>query len=295
MKIIPTPASIVEKDAKLALSAIADLRIADGSDRRIVKIATTLKREIEELTGAPIRLLTSSCGCTDDCISISHGDAGEGYTLSVLENGIEIKGQGAQGAFYGVQTLRQIIHEYGDTIPCCTIEDAPDFTERGLYHDVTRGRVPTLKQLCHITDMLAYYKINHLQLYIEDAYEFVEYEGVMSAKDVLTAEEIIALDDYCYENFIELVPSIATFGHLYNLLQSEKYRHLCELADYTPSQVYWLEKMAHHTIDVSNPESIELIKSLIDQFIPLCRSNRFNICCDETFDLCRGRNAGKDA
>lgn len=166
MKIIPTPASIVEKNAKLALSAIADLRIADGSDRRIVKIATTLKREIEELTGASIRLLTSSCGCTDGCISISHGDAGEGYTLSVLENGIEIKGQGAQGAYYGVQTLRQIIHEYGDTIPCCTIEDAPDFKERGLYHDVTRGRVPTLKQLCHITDMLAYYKINHLQLYI---------------------------------------------------------------------------------------------------------------------------------
>ncbi len=57
MKIIPTPASIVEKNAKLALSAIADLRIADGSDRRIVKIATTLKREIEELTGTSIRLL----------------------------------------------------------------------------------------------------------------------------------------------------------------------------------------------------------------------------------------------
>ena len=109
MKIIPTPASIVEKNAKLALSAIADLRIADGSDRRIVKIATTLKREIEELTGASIRLLTSSCGCTDGCISISHGDAGEGYTLSVLENGIEIKGQGAQGAYYGVQTDRKSV------------------------------------------------------------------------------------------------------------------------------------------------------------------------------------------
>lgn len=231
MKIIPTPASIEEKKGTLTLSALRDLRIAEDSDRRIVKIATTLKNEIEELSGAPIRMKTSSCGCTESGIYISHGDGGEGYTLSVLENGIEIKGQGAQGAYYGVQTLRQIIHEYGDTIPCCTIEDAPDFEERGLYHDVTRGRVPTLKQLCHITDMLAYYKINHLQLYVEDAYEFVEYDGVMSAKDVLTAEEIIALDDYCYDNFIELVPSLATFGHLYNLLQSEKYRHLCELED----------------------------------------------------------------
>ena len=294
MKIIPTPVSIEEKQGTLTLSSLRDLRIADGSDRRITKIANTLKGEIEELTGTHIRMKISSCGCTDGGIYISHGESGEGYTLSVMKNGIEIQGQGAQGAYYGVQTLRQIIHEYGDTIPCCTIEDAPDFPERGLYHDVTRGRVPTLKQLCHIADMLAYYKINHLQLYVEDAYEFVEYDGIMSAKDVLTAEEILALDDYCYDNFIELVPSLATFGHLYNLLQSEKYRHLCELPDYKPTQVYWIEKMAHHTIDVSNPESIELIKSMIDQFIPLCRSNRFNICCDETMDLCRGRNAGKD-
>ena len=52
--------------------------------------------------------------------------------------------------------------------------------------------------------------------------------------------------------------------------------------------------MAHHTIDVSNPASIELIKSLIDQYSPLFTSNKFNICCDETFDLCNGRNKGKD-
>ena len=59
--------------------------------------------------------------------------------------------------------------------------------------------------------------------------------------------------------------------------------------------MYWLEKMYHHTIDVSNPESIKVIRSIIDQYIPLFRTDKFNICCDETFDLCRGRNAGKDA
>ena len=142
---------------------------------------------------------------------------------------------------------------------------------------MTRGRVPTLKQLCHIADLLAYYKINSLQLYVEDAFEFVEYDGIMTPENVLTAEEITALDDYCYDNFIELVPSLATFGHLYNLLQSDKYKHLCEMEDWKPEKMYWLEKMAHHTIDVSNEESIKLISSLIDQFIPLFRSDRFNI------------------
>ena len=51
IKIIPTPASIQEKKGTLPLSALRDLRIAEGSDRRITKIAVTLKNEIEELTG----------------------------------------------------------------------------------------------------------------------------------------------------------------------------------------------------------------------------------------------------
>lgn len=298
MKIIPTPLKTELKNGTAALEDITAVAIEDGSDRRITLIAQKLKREMEELCPSPVKLRVCGkdcCGTSCKRVRISHGEDGESYTLDIDEKGVSIVGSGAAGAYYGVQTLRQIIHEYGDTLPFCHIEDKPDFKERGFYHDVTRGRVPTLKQLLHITDLLAYYKINSLQLYVEDAFEFVEYDGIMTAEDVLTAEEITALDDYCYENFIELVPSLATFGHLYNLLQSDKYKHLCEMEDWKPCQMYWLEKMAHHTIDVSNEESIKLVSSLIDQFIPLFRSDKFNICCDETFDLCRGRNAGKDA
>lgn len=298
MKIIPTPKKCNLKDGKFSLENVSVIRIKCGSDLRISKAAITLKNEIEELTGNPVKLRNVGDGCACKCtgISICHGESdSEGYKLTVAEDGITIAGDAAKGAFYAIQTLRQIIHEYGDTLPAVEIEDCPDFPERGFYHDVTRGKVPTLEQLYHITDMLAYYKINALQLYVEDAYNFVEYDGVMLPEEMMTAEEVMALDDYCYDHFIELVPSIATFGHLYNLLQSDKYKHLCELEDYKPGAVYWIEKMAHHTIDVSNPDSIKLIKSLIDQYIPLFRSNKFNICCDETFDLCRGRNAGKDA
>ena len=45
--------------------------------------------------------------------------------------------------------------------------------------------------------------------------------------------------------------------------------------------------MAHHTIDPLNPQSIEVIKSMIDQYAPHFTSDSFNICCDETFDLNR--------
>ena len=230
MKIIPTPRLIEEKEGFLSLADVSEISVALGSDKRITKIAAKLKGEIEELTGASVKLTIADA--EGIAVHVEHGDEGEGYTLDICgECGICVAGKGAAGAYYAIQTLRQIIHEYGDNLPFCHIEDEPDFVERGFYHDVTRGRVPTLECLYRIADELAYYKINALQLYVEDAFSFVEYDGIMTPENVLNADEIIALDDYCYDNFIELVPSLATFGHLYNLLQSDRWKHLCEYED----------------------------------------------------------------
>lgn len=52
--------------------------------------------------------------------------------------------------------------------------------------------------------------------------------------------------------------------------------------------------MTYITIDPANEKSIEVIKSLIDQYIPLFRTDKFNICCDETFDLENGKHKGEN-
>jgi hypothetical protein len=49
--------------------------------------------------------------------------------------------------------------------------------------------------------------------------------------------------------------------------------------------------MAHYTLDVSNHESFDLVKGMIEEYLPLFSSQYFNICCDETFDLGTGKNA----
>ena len=55
-----------------------------------------------------------------------------------------------------------------------------------------------------------------------------------------------------------------------------------------------MEKQWHHTVDAYDPETIKVIGSMIEQYIPLFTSEYFNICCDETIDLCKGKNEGKD-
>ena len=274
INLIPMPKKIIINDGYLEKNAVKTL--SGSLDERLNK--AILKLPVSD-NGAELEINVN-------------GAEGEGYILDVGTERITLAAESVAGAFYGIQTLRQLFKE--EQIPCCHIEDKPDFAYRGFYHDVTRGKVPTLETLKALVDKMAYCKLNSLQLYVEHTYEFKEYADSIGRTGCLTAEEIRALDDYCYDNFIELIPSLSTFGHLFELLQKDRYKHLRELASYNDEEQFWIGRMLHHTIDPTNPESFELVKSLIDQYMPLFRSDKFNICCDETFDLEIGRHKGMD-
>jgi hypothetical protein len=221
----------------------------------------------------------------------SENQTSEAYLLNIGREGVVIAGEGPAGLFRGAQTLLQLIKENGTKLPCLEIDDKPDFPVRGFLHDITRGKVPTLTTLKSLVDKLAYYKINQLQLYIEHTFAFRNIPELWQNKDPLTAVEIMELDAYCRASAVELVPSLATFGHLYELLRLKRFEHLNELdiqASTLPHNLW--DRMAHYTIDVSNKESYVLIKSMIDEFVPLFSSGLCNICCDETFDLGKGKN-----
>lgn len=207
----------------------------------------------------------------------------EVYTICVDASGIQIEAGGDAGAFYAVQTLRQIAAS--GEIPYLQIQDQPDFPYRGFYHDITRGKVPTVETMEQLIDQMAYYKMNSLQLYVEHVYEFEECKALRERFGYYTEAEMQELDRYCRDRFIDFIPSLSTFGHLYELLEQEEYRHLRVLREDQPSENRWNARMEHHTLDPLLPESEKLVQSLIDQYMPAFTSETFNICCDETFDL----------
>ena len=275
LHLIPQPKTLVEIPVKLEKNTLC--LSGDLSSDRLKK--ATQKLPLAE-GGIPL------------FISFDEKET-EGYSLILTNEKAEIIGESEQGAFYGIQTLRQILTN--SDLTELSISDQPDFPHRGFYHDTTRGKVPKVETVKGLIDQMAYYKLNSLQLYIEHTFEFKEYADSIERTGYFTAEEIRELDDYCYENFIEFIPSLSCFGHLYELLEKPQYKHLCVLENHEAEYMHWWERMAHHTIDPLHPESFELIKSLIDQYMPLFRSNKFNICCDETFDLQIGKHWNKDA
>ena len=72
------------------------------------------------------------------------------------------------------------------------------------------------------------------------------------------------LDAYCRKRHIELVPSIACFGHLYKVLRTKTYGELCEMPGMEKEPFGFVDRMRHHTLDVSNPESIQLVTNAAD-------------------------------
>ncbi|PCJ59751.1 MAG: glycosyl hydrolase family 20 [Planctomycetota bacterium] len=218
----------------------------------------------------------------------------ESYQLKINKDQVIIKSKGSAGCLWGIQTLKQIVKQYKTKLPCLDIEDAPQFPNRGFYHDITRGKVPTLETMKELVVRMSAYKMNELQLYVEHTFAFKAFPELWADKSPLTAEEILELDQFCKIYHIDLVPSLTSFGHFYELIRLKKYEHLNEL-DIKASEVpYSLRhRMANYTLDVSQKESFEVVKTLIEEYLPLFTSKRFNVCCDETFDLGKGKNKKK--
>lgn len=290
MYIIPKPQSLQCLEGQFILTWQSRIVIGAGCGTNTVSHARLLQRELMRLLGYSLAVTKGDRELGGIYLSLQSTLKSEEYLLTVKEDGILLQGGSDKALLYGVQTLRQIITQEGACLNCLSIRDYPDMDNRGYYLDVTRGRIPTLDYLKGFVDKLSYYKINQLQLYVEHSFLFRELSEVWRDDTPLTAEEILELDEYCDRLHIELVPSIATFGHLHKLLSTKSYAELCELPDSDRQPFSYEDRMQHHTIDATNEQSMSLIKRLIDEYLPLFRSGQFNICADETFDLGKGRS-----
>ena len=291
MYIIPRPQQWYQKEGTFTLKYDRRIVLNSNCPPEVYEDAQMLQQDLEEYAGF---CTTISCGIPENgdiCLQLGEHMKEQEYTLLVQAHGICITGGSAVGIFYGIQTLRHMIEQCGCCIPYTIIVDQPKILHRGFYHDVTRGRIPTMDYLKKLVDRIAFYKLNQLQLYMEHTFLFRGFSEVWRDDTPLTAEDILELDAYCRKRHIELVPSIACFGHLYKVLRTKTYGELCEMPGMEKEPFGFVDRMRHHTLDVSNPESIQLVKALIDEFMPLFTSQYFNICADETFDLGKGKSA----
>jgi hypothetical protein len=213
----------------------------------------------------------------------------EFYALTISKNGIEIAFREMAGFRAAAATLRQLLRHHGRRLPCLKIRDWPDFQSRGVMLDISRGRVPRLETLLDLAEHLADFKINELQLYTEHTFAYRNYKSVWQSWGALTGREIRKLDARCQELGIDLVPNQNSFGHLRHFLEDPRLKKLAEVSmPYENAGKGFVRRPS--TLAPNHPGTLPFLRKLYDELLPNFSSHFFNVGCDETWDLGRGKS-----
>ena len=236
--------------------------------------------------------LVGSTGGAKIALAPDRNIPAEGYRLCITESGINLVAGDMAGVFYGVATLVQMLRQCEGMLPAGEIEDSPDFPSRGVMLDISRGKVPTLETIFDLVDLLSGWKVNHLELYTEHTFAYENHREVWAQASPITGEDILRLDAYCRERFVELVPNQNSFGHMHRWLELPQYNHLAECPDgFDLTLQGHTTRMPPFSLNPTDARSIELMEELFSELLPHFLSERFNVGCDETWDVGRGRSA----
>jgi hexosaminidase len=176
--------------------------------------------------------------------------AAEGYRMEVRNTYIMVQARTAAGAFYAVQTLRQLFPPELNgsakapavhwSAPACIIDDAPRFGYRGLHLDVGRHFFPVAFIKRYI-DLLALHKLNRFHWHLTEdqgwRIEIKRYPALQTVaafrKETMvghytdlprrfdgqryggyyTQEEVREVVEYARRRFVTVVPEIELPGH----------------------------------------------------------------------------------
>ena len=293
-QVLPFPRRVKVRPGvfELARQAVVHLPASLPRDTVMLPLAKRLQAEARE-AGVELELVTGPeqhPRLAVHAIQSQDGPAQpEGYQLDVGARGVTVLFRDPGGLRAAVATLRQLLRQYGRTLPCLRIEDYPDFPRRGVMLDISRGRVPKVETLLELAEHLARFKINELQLYTEHTFAYRNYEPVWREWGALTGEEILRLDARCRELGIELVPNQNSFGHLRYWLEYPPLKKLAEVSEpYEGTGGTFLRYPT--TLAPRHPGTLPFIRELYDELLPHFTSDRFNVGCDETWDLGRGQS-----
>lgn len=179
-KITPTPVSYRETDARILLDAQWRIRHAEGLERDAQYLAKSLEKVFGRApsleTGAESQKSSIVLRIGDVTVAGERkGEGSEAYTLVADPvHGVVIQGADADGVFYGIQSLLQLLPPAsfaGQTprpeIPGVQIADAPRFPYRGQHIDVSHN-FHSKESILKLLDHMAFYKLNKFHFQISD-------------------------------------------------------------------------------------------------------------------------------
>ena len=267
------------------------------------KIGEQLSREIKVKTSLDITIGDVPKG--DRAIYILQSDSeelesDEAYEIYISKDSLVLSAKTAEGAFRGVQTIRQLLPEVSnDTlsdnkmwlIPTGRIIDRPNFEYRGFMLDVARHFF-SVEELKKQIDILAYYKINRLHLHLTDDQGWrIEIKSWPKLTEVgglsevgaesggfYTQEDYKEIVAYAAERYIMVIPEVDMPGHTNaaSLSYPELNGNGKKLKQYTGT------KVGFSTFDANKDIVYKFIDDVVGEIAAISPGSYFHIGGDES-------------
>ncbi|HZY80743.1 MAG TPA: family 20 glycosylhydrolase [Cyclobacteriaceae bacterium] len=217
--------------------------------------------EIEKITGFRLAPGTSS---NNSIIFKKKPGAAESYSLSVNAAGITITSPDAAGAFYAIQSLKQLfpVNSWSSKqetikVPAVEIEDKPRFPFRAFMLDVGRN-FESKTNVLRLIEVMSLYKLNTFHFHLNDdegwrleipdlpeltdvgakrGYPYASNERLQPAygsgptesnhfgTGYYTREDFIEILKYATERHVTVIPEIESPGHARAAIKAMKSRH----------------------------------------------------------------------
>ncbi|MGL4986400.1 MAG: beta-N-acetylhexosaminidase [Treponemataceae bacterium] len=173
-------------------------------------------------------------------LEIEPNCADEAYKIEIAEKSICIKASFSSGAYFALQTIRQFLMTDEKTIPCCTIDDNPQFSWRGLMLDTARSFF-SVEFIEKLLDAMSLHRLNRFHWHLTDDQSWripieeypnlieigarsqdprVTYPKTARKKMHYTHDEIRRVVEFAKNRHIEVIPEIETPGHASSILAS---------------------------------------------------------------------------
>ncbi|WP_207513914.1 beta-N-acetylhexosaminidase [Longitalea luteola] len=235
INIIPQPSSVQQKQGRFIIKRTTPIVAKSPEEIRSGKY---LNAYLNKYFGFSLPIKTSGSA---GIIIKANKDAADSYVLEVDPKSIKVLGGNATGAFYGIQTVLQLLplEKNGElSIPAVSITDTPVNKYRGLMLDVGRHFFPVADVKRYI-DLLALHKMNYFHWHLTEdqgwRIEIKKYPKLTSVGawrngtiignnpgtgntntrygGYYTQEEVKDVVKYAADRYITVIPEIEMPGH----------------------------------------------------------------------------------
>lgn len=219
LRLVPYPARVVFRGGTLKCDAV---RLSGKNRVNGLSVVDLFERYGVKTCENGVTFVYGTGNCT------VYGN--ESYTLEISADGITAEANSDAGLFYAIVSLAQLLHNYKNDLPICSVTDSPAIGYRGFMLDCGRYFFPK-EDVMRIIDLCALHKINAFHWHLTedqgwrisiDEYPELTKKGSMRTHTnfgfrkhggYYTREDATEISEYCKARNIEIVPEVDVPGH----------------------------------------------------------------------------------